>query len=154
QGYWLDAHSGPIQQELFAIARRVLPELPELRALVFEILADRVPKVGFDAVRKQIAVLRRLWDARLAIRSRSRRRAWARRTQPASIAAQPAPIGSEPDDASQWEHALASLVVGRSASGVFAAELAADPGIPIFRELVEAQRAGAAVDALKLTTRL
>ena len=153
QGYWLDAHSGPVQEELLSIARRVLPELPELRALVFEILADRVPKVGFETIREQIAVLRRLWDARLTIRSRSRRRT-RRRTQPASTAAQPAAIGSEPDDASQWEDALASLVVGRCATGKFAADLAFDPGIPIFRELVESQRAGAAVDALKLTTRL
>jgi hypothetical protein len=45
-------------------------------------------------------------------------------------------------------------VVGRAPSGTHAESLAADPGIPIFRELVDAQRAGAAVDALKLTTRL
>ena len=47
-----------------------------------------------------------------------------------------------------------ALKIGRCATGKFAADLAFDPGIPIFRELVESQRAGAAVDALKLTTRL
>jgi len=37
RGYWLDAHSGAVPGDLLALARRVLPELPALRAMVFEI---------------------------------------------------------------------------------------------------------------------
>jgi uncharacterized protein (UPF0276 family) len=151
RGYWLDAHNGPAQGELMDIVRRVLPELPSLRALIFEMLADHVPRVGFDAIRGQIAELRRAWDARLAAPARARRAAWrwSRQTDDA-----PGSADAGADDAAQWEDALGALAVGREASGPLAPVLAADPAIPIFRDLVDAQRAGSAVDSLKLTTRL
>src|SRR5262249_21503643 len=49
---------------------------------------------------------------------------------------------------------LGALVVGRNAQGSLSEQLSEDPGLEVLRELVEAQRAGAAVETLRLTTRL
>lgn len=47
EGYWLGSHSGGIPDELHALAARVIPQLPNLRALIFEIQLGRgrVPRV-------------------------------------------------------------------------------------------------------------
>ena len=41
-GCYLDAHSGPVDPALMATAARVLPMLPEVRAVLFEILPSRL----------------------------------------------------------------------------------------------------------------
>ena len=142
-----------VPEALLDVARRVVPELPELRALVLEVVADRVPLIRLDVVREQIATLRRLWDARLSARSGvhrdGRRRIAARAGGPTTSTST-----SQDEDIVEWESALGALALGRPASGKFAEELAADPGLPILRELVDARRADAAVDSLELTTRL
>lgn len=37
-GYWVDAHSGLADPELMDIARQVVPRLPNLKAITFEIM--------------------------------------------------------------------------------------------------------------------
>ena len=39
-GLWLDAHSGAIPDHPLAIARRVIPALPNLKAIIFEICGE------------------------------------------------------------------------------------------------------------------
>jgi hypothetical protein len=123
-GYQLDSHCGAVPAPVLEIAAKWLPELRELRALVFEIMPDYVPIFGLENVRRQIEQLRRLWDRR-------------RRS-----------------DAVAWEDSLAALASGRQTDGPLAQELASDPGIAVLRELVNAARAGADVEQLKLSTRL
>ncbi len=122
--YWIDAHCGAAPDPVLQIAAKVLPDLKELRALVFEIMPDYVPLFGIDNVRREIEKLRRLWD------------------------------GRKRSDAIAWENSLAALAAGRPVVGPLANELASDPGIAVLRELVNAARAGADVEQLKLTTRL
>jgi uncharacterized protein (UPF0276 family) len=54
EGFWLDAHSGAIPDPLYAIAERIIPRLPNLKAIIFEIFPSFVPVVGLDLVREQI----------------------------------------------------------------------------------------------------
>lgn len=146
-GYWLDAHSGEVPGELLSVARRVLPELPNARAVVFEITATFLTRLGLDGVRRQLGALREVWEQRatsprlLELNRRS-----------------PAPAGPEPDwTPNDWEDGLGALVVGSppppTASRVCAA-LAGDPGIEVLRRLVWNFRSGVLVETLGLTCRL
>src|SRR5262245_9284997 len=49
-GFWLDAHSGAIPDALYAIAEELIPRLPNLGAIIFEIFPSFVPEVGLDMV--------------------------------------------------------------------------------------------------------
>jgi uncharacterized protein len=53
-GYWLDAHSGLVQPELMEIARWVVPQLPNLRAIIFEVSPLLIDKVGLEAIHRQL----------------------------------------------------------------------------------------------------
>jgi len=64
EGYWLDAHSGPMPEGLVALAREVVPRLPNLHAIIFEILPPFLSRLGADGFRAQLEELRRLWERR------------------------------------------------------------------------------------------
>lgn len=144
RGYWLDAHSGEVPAPLLELACRVLPELPALRALIFEILPSFLPRFGFDGVRRQLSGLHELWEQRAT----SRRLIDPRAVAPA------APVEEPGFTAQEWEDALGSLVVGRPAAGPAAAVLAHDPGVEVLRQLVWNFRSGSLVETLGLTCRL
>ncbi len=48
-GYWLDAHSGPCDDELMAILSATLPLLRNVRAVVFEALPNHFVEMGAEA---------------------------------------------------------------------------------------------------------
>jgi uncharacterized protein (UPF0276 family) len=138
-GYWLDAHCGAVPDPVLEIAAKWLPDLRELRAIIFEIMPDYVPMFGIDNVRREIEKLRRLWDHRTRSRAVESKNAHS--------------------DAIDWENALAALAAGRPtdrphADNAMMQELASDPGIAVLRDLINAARAGADVEQLKLSTRL
>jgi uncharacterized protein (UPF0276 family) len=54
-GFWLDAHSGAIPDSLYAVAEELVPRLPNLKAIIFEIFPSFVPVVGLELVREQIS---------------------------------------------------------------------------------------------------
>lgn len=64
RAYWLDAHSGAIPEPLLVISREVVPMLPNLKAIVFEVFASFLPHIGLDAVRAELEKLRELWALR------------------------------------------------------------------------------------------
>lgn len=142
--YWMDAHSGPMPAELAAIAEEVVPRLPRLKALVFEMLPDYVAARGWterDFV-AQLEAMHRLWDRRGRDASTPRRRSAATPVHRAL----PAPR--------DWEDALGALVLGQAPASALERRLAEDPGIGVLRHLVETMRGGMAVGALTLTCRL
>jgi uncharacterized protein (UPF0276 family) len=140
RGYWLDAHSGRIPEPLLELAEWVIPRLPALGAIVFELEASFVPALGLDGVAEEVEKLARLWERRGTVAAAPRQ----------TPAAPPAPDVAP----AEWEAALGELVVGRPPRTPLAAQLAWDGGVPILRELVGNFRAGMIVDALRLTTRL
>jgi uncharacterized protein len=143
-GFWLDAHSGAIPDALFAVAERVIPRLPNLGAIIFEIFPSFVPEVGLDLVEEQIRRLHDLWSLR-------------------SGAGAPRPISgtrtisTRMDDdqllPESWERALGALVTGQPADAV-PADLQQDPGVRIVRGLIFEFRASMIVGTLRLTSRL
>jgi uncharacterized protein len=143
-GYWLDAHSGPIPSSLLAEARHIVPLLPNLKALIFEIAASYVEKVGRSSIRRQLEYLQALWALRVPMKS----------GQPTTAVTPIVPTelgGPRPET---WEVALGSLVTDRACEGAVCRELAADPGVAIFRQLVAEFRSSTVVGTLPFTGRL
>lgn len=146
RGYWLDAHSGLVCEAVMQLAADVVPALPNLRALIFEMLPPYVPRVGIDAVRKQLERLQDIWALR-----RGTAPAWPRSTpRPADLRQSKCAAGSP----REWERSLTTLVTGRTDASALTQALAADPGVAILRELALDARAGTIADTARLTCRL
>ncbi len=143
-GYWLDAHSGPVPAPVLDLAAEVVPRLPNLGAMIFEILPTFLQQIGLDPVRRQIEKMDTIWRDRAPARSGS--------PQPATPRAPASPCGDETDPA-VWENTLGALAVGRAVPGDLAARLRDDPGLAIMRRLIWNFRAGDIAGLLPLTTR-
>lgn len=141
EGFWLDAHSGAIPDELLAIATQVIPRLPNLKAIVFEIFPSFVPVVGLDVVAVQMERLHELWSLRRPAAGSAAAPAWPPRMAD-SGALSPA----------AWESALGALVLGRR--GATTGDLAEEPGHRVVESLVHEFSASMIVRVLRLTARL
>ena len=141
-GYWLDAHSGAIPDALLGIAREIIPNLPNLKAIVFEVFTSFLEGFGLDAVRQEMDKLRSLWSLR-----RTTSRAPVARRAHAVAESNGGPTVAE------WEHALGSLAIGRELDSPLARELNADRGMPLVRGLIHEFRASMVVAVYRLTCR-
>ncbi len=68
RGFWLDAHSAAVPPALMDLTERLLPRLPALGALIFELLPEHLPAVGLDGVQRQLEQLQALWRRRPPMR--------------------------------------------------------------------------------------
>lgn len=144
-GYWLDAHCGPVDPELAALAADVVADLPNLGAIVFEVSADRMPGLGEAAFLRQMETLSGLWEAAGSGRSASR---------PARARRIPLPAVIEPPD---WEALIAAHMLPsahRPPVRPAVAALADPDAFALYAILVAAFRRGAVVDLLENTVRL
>jgi uncharacterized protein (UPF0276 family) len=144
EGFWLDAHSGAVPEPLLEISREVIPQLPNLKAVIFEIFASFLPHVGLEAVRQELTKLRDLWDLRRTSGT----------VVPGSPRISATPVESGGISPREWENALGGLVVGRQPEGALQQQLTQDPGVPLVRELVKEFRASMVVQVYRLTSRL
>lgn len=144
RGFYLDAHSGVADAELMALAAWLLPQLPNLRAIVFEIGPERVEQVGLAAIARQLGALRDLWETR------------GRRVAPAKRRRAPTDAGP-PIDPETWERwlglTIAELPAPALASALAAWAEAATPGLELYRLLCGEARASAVAVAAPATTR-
>jgi uncharacterized protein (UPF0276 family) len=146
-GFRLDAHSGLVDAELMEIAAELVPHLPNLGAIVFEILPEFVPMVGLSAIAKQ---LERVHDL------------WARRQIAASVGVT---VGGGHDrtqhspnatpEPREWEGLLGCGVTGlprpEPAGAVAAWWQAARPALDLYRTLAQEGRAGMLVPTASRT---
>jgi uncharacterized protein (UPF0276 family) len=144
-GFWLDAHSGAIPDEVLRVAGDVLASTPNVGAMIFELMPEQVANLGQDGLRRQLEAMHALWEARPA-----RSDAGESSSRPALILDAP-PTGG---DVRAWEDTLGALAIGRAPEGDLAASLAADPGVGVVRTMVDAARAGSLVTSLRLSMRL
>ena len=143
-GFYVDAHSGLAEQELMDVAEGLIPSLANLRAVVFEIMPERVPEVGLPALAGQLGALRDLWSRRgRQVRSRAPG-AWPE-TEPAL----------EP---AEWEALLGNAVTGRPLPPVGESGAAwlesARRGLDLYRTLAQEGRASALAAAAPRTIRV
>lgn len=142
-GFYLDAHSGAIPEPLHAVVEEIIPHLPNLKAIIFEIFPSFIPVVGLDLVKDQLEWLHAVWE----------RRTSAERVRPKLI---PARSEAEKPDLiplAAWERALGRLVVGQGANDQIGLELAQDPGVQVVERLIHEFRASMIVRVLPLTSR-
>jgi uncharacterized protein (UPF0276 family) len=147
-GYWLDAHSGRVPEPLLAIAAEVLPRLPGLGALMFEVMPEHVHELGQDGVAAQVEQLAALWRLRPPARVNSDSAPQTPRD----------PVVSPPsaDDVAQvraWELALHRLV-STAVAGEPGMDPAVDPGIEVYRTLIHDVRRGALAQTMHYTLTL
>lgn len=62
--YYIDSHSTRIPDNLFEIAKKLIPNLPNLGAIIFEIFPDYLTGIGTEIVKNDLEYLNRLWDNR------------------------------------------------------------------------------------------
>lgn len=146
-GFWLDAHSGLVPKPVLQLLRETLPRLPNVRALIFEMLPAYAAQVGIHALREQLEELHDIWDE----------------GAPASLTSAPArpciaklSPGSQPPHSvtpspQEWEDTLGALSIGRALDTPLARELEADRGVSMYRTLVAEGRAGMLAGALPQT---
>ena len=144
KGFWLDAHSGPIPEPLLETSKNVIPRLPNLRAITFEVFPSFIPGLGIKAIQKEMEKLKELWQLRETQRPAKLvvRRFHSFSESPGS----PTPV--------EWELALGSLVIGGSSNDDLSRQLSEDPAVGLLRELVGEFRASMIVSVLRLTSRL
>jgi uncharacterized protein len=150
RGYWLDAHSDFVPVPLMELAKEIIPTLPNLKALIFEILEDFVKIKGIqpEALLDQVRQLRSLWDLRGSRVS-------------TAISSPSSPLNSPSlettnrlPSAAEWETALGESIALRPMTQPFGKDLNCDPGTQVFQHLVASQRGGMIVTSLRLSTRL
>jgi uncharacterized protein len=140
-GYWLDAHSGLMPEALLELAAEVVPKLPNVHAIIFEMVPQALPRTDVAMLRRQVETLRTIWTTR---GTRVERR-------PANVAATTSIDDITPRD---WQDTLGALAIGREVSSTLADTLSTDPAVPVFRKLVWQVRAGMIVDNFTFTSRL
>jgi uncharacterized protein len=142
-GFYLDAHSGAIPDALHSVVTEVIPQLPNLKAIIFEIFPSFIPVVGLDLVQQQLEWLHAVWAGRHSA-ERVRSEVVATVSQPT----QPDRIPPE-----VWERALGRLVVGRPVDDQIGLELASEPGVGVVERLIHEFRSSMIVRVLPLTSR-
>lgn len=139
-GFWLDAHSGAVPEPLRGYCRDVVPALPNLKAIIFEVFSSFLPRFGLDGVRQELENLHELWEQRSTAVTQS-----TPRYRP------PLPAASVTPE--EWEHALGSMVIGRSPRTGLEHDLAGDPAVSLIQALVKEFRASMVVGAIRLSSR-
>jgi len=149
--YYLDAHSGPMDEELHRILEDVVKRLPNLKALMFEITPDYFKKVPEVEIRNQLVKMRRIWDKRgQDLKSQEP----GVKNQAEQISCRSNQRFDETISVKEWERMLGRLILNNNTDGPLAGELVKDKGVDIIKDLVFNFRGSVLISALKLTTRL
>ena len=141
-GFWLDAHSGLVPPQVLELLCETLPRLPNVRALIFEMLPAYAVRLGIPALRRQLQELRIIWDGYLCDAE------LLPVYRPHAVLSRPI-SGPSPKE---WEDTLGALSIGRKSDSRLGRELESDPGLQLYRSLVAETRAGTLAGALPCTT--
>ena len=145
-GYWLDAHSGAMPDAMVALAAEIIPHLPNLKAIVFEMFTSFLPRFGLDAIRGEMDRVRGLWELRRP------GAAYAARTPAVQI--EPIKERVAWIEVVEWESALGGLAIGHTPQGAAALELRTDAGVKLMQGLILEFRASMVVGVYRLSCRL
>ena len=62
EGYYLDAHVGPVAPELLELAERVVPRLPRVRAVIYEAVPVSLAAQGVEGLREVLTSMHRVTE--------------------------------------------------------------------------------------------
>lgn len=153
-GVWLDAHSGPIPEALIEFTAEIMPRLSGLRALIYEVMPQQADRMGVDEVREQLNTLRALWrlvpSGRVAVSPVDPRVPQSHMLSSSDIATVEA-----------WERTLHTAVslgsntsCGQTPANASFSALTGDPGLDIYRKLVDDARLGSIARTVRYTVTL
>jgi len=145
--YYIDSHSGKVPEQLLEKAEKLIPRLPNLGAIIFEMFPDYVAGIGIESVRKDLQHLNRIWDNRHKKRSANYQRSKHENILQDKIGTISAitPI--------EWENHLAALVTSQTELTPVSA-LNEDPAIELIRGLIQSFRASMVSESFRYTARL
>lgn len=143
-GYWIDAHSGAVPDAVMQIAAELVSRLPNLGALIFEVLPEHLPSIGLDGVHRQIEVLQTIW------KSRSEKTRDAVHSGRIHVPPE-APSAADLGEMAEWESSLLSASRGVQVPDGPFAYLASDPGCHLLGLLVDEARCANLARALRYT---
>ena len=146
-GVWLDAHNGTLQDEVLELTERVLPRLPNLRALTLEVIPYFVPRAGMDLLSQQFQVLRKLWNGRHGI-GNDRPVQRASDATPSTLAELK---GAELITPALWEKTLGEWTAFGKGEGALYEQLRRDRGMQTYRMIANSFRSGNLSDTMGLT---
>jgi len=142
-GYWLDAHSGEIPKPLFNLAKKLIPKLTNLSAIIFELFPSYYPQFGSSDIRSQLKLIHKLWNNRPTQSPKVESLSIQFPKKKLFIYT---PI--------EWEKTLGSLVTHQQIDNQLSRELYDDPAIKLYKKLIHSFRASMIIQTLKITTRL
>lgn len=157
-GYWVDAHSGLVPGEVLDLAWQIVPRLPNLKAIVYEVMPEYVVEFSITAsdLEAQLDRLRELWRVRgRDVPSQAPDHVPDDMLPPRDHASTTPSLSP-----AQWERAVAAALGWRTpedepaGSEPPAVDLSDDPGVPVLRRLIGGVRAGKVASTLTMTTRL
>jgi uncharacterized protein (UPF0276 family) len=147
RGFYVDAHSGLVEPELMEIAAALVPRLPNLGAITFEIMPERVAEVGLIPIAGQLGRIKDLWNRRAGNNGHD--------VHAAHIWPSTDPPLNDPE---AWERLLGCAITGlpQPALDGRTAEWwrSVMPALDLYRTLVGEGRASAVLSAAPRTTRL
>jgi uncharacterized protein (UPF0276 family) len=149
EGYWLDAHSGAVPEAVLSLTEQILPLLPNIKAITYEIFSSYIPLFGLDAIHSQLQKIQSLWQKRHSDRQKYHFKQTLHQSE--MTPRQDIDNSLEPDE---WETTLGELVTNGNISGRLADKLSEDPGIKLMQKLIWKFRAGAIVKNIGTLTRL
>jgi hypothetical protein len=148
RGFWLDAHAGVAEPVLMDMLAGLVPKLPSLGAITFEIVPEFVASTGLAAIAKMLGRLNDIWATRPVAPQVP---AYSRRHQALTEAA-------DPIDPALWETLLGASVTGRTRPDLppdIAAWMSEAEGpLALYRFLAQEGRASALVTSAPRTIRL
>ena len=144
--FYIDAHCGPIPDNLFEVAAQLIPTLPNLGAVIFEIFPDYLEGNGAGFVAKDLEQLNRIWDRR-----KQKRGELKKRVLPPAQPVEMTPMSTITP--AEWEDTLAALVTGQQVDCPWD-ELNDDPAIDLIKDLIQTFRASMVSESYRYTARL
>lgn len=141
--YYLDAHSNVSSDEVFIVFEKVVEQLPNLKAITFEMVPDYLPFIQLDSIRIQLEKMNLIWE-------KKGKKLKLKQSLPEVNKSHPAA-----PNITEWENALGELAVNRAPNEItpLVIELNKDKGVSIIRQLIEKFRGSLVVSSLKLSCR-
>ena len=107
-GLWMDAHCGLVEPALMDILEEIVPRLPALRAIMFEIMPDYIESVGLSPIAAMLGRLNDVWNRRPLLTVAP----MPRRTLAPTEHIEPDQAPSAQITSATWESAIGAAVVG------------------------------------------
>jgi len=154
-GFWLDAHSGAVPDELWPLIRELPTKLANLQVVNFEVFPSFLTEYGIQEVVAELGLIRSWISGSFSVAPSPQEYIQPKQLSLKSVGS----VSPGLDRGDAWEAVLTSLVTSREVlDGTDALPLRQDlvneAGIVLVRELVFSFRASMVVQVLKLSTSL